>query len=408
MLEAIQANQAKLDFTKCNETQRIKAITAVAQALLDNTDLILHANQKDITEAKNNNLSQAMIDRLLLDEKRINALVASVNDIAHQPQVVGEITEEFTRPDGLKIQRQRIPLGVIGMIFESRPNVVIDCSCLAIKSGNCIVLKGGKEANHSNLILTQIVRNAIKEHIPENVVQLIQSRDEVSELLQQVGLIDVIIPRGGEKLIEHVYNNSKIPVIAHFKGLCHIFVDESADLVTAKKIIINAKTQRPGVCNAMETLLLHKNLKTEFIDDVFRALQDKKTELRICQDTTTSIKDLKEANAEDWDTEYLDNILSVKTVQDIDEAIAHIQAHGSHHTEAILSHDQHNIQKFQTQVDASSIMINASTRFNDGGEYGLGAELGISTTKLHAYGPMGAREMTTQRFLVLGNGHTRN
>jgi len=257
------------------------------------------------------------------------------------------------------------------------------------------------------MVFTQIVREAIREHIPENVVQLIESRDDVSILLQQVGLVDVIIPRGGEKLIEHVYQNSKIPVIAHFKGLCHIFVDDSANYDKATKIIINAKTQRPGVCNAMETLLLHEELPETFIDNVFTQLISKGCELRICPNTKTSIKDLKQATDEDWATEYLDNILSVKTVKDVDEAIFHIGHYGSNHTEAILSANKNNIRKFESQVDASSIMINASTRFNDGGQYGLGAELGISTTKLHAYGPMGAKEMTTQRFVVLGDGHCR-
>jgi glutamate-5-semialdehyde dehydrogenase len=294
------------------------------------------------------------------------------------------------------------------MIFESRPNVVIDCSCLAIKSGNCIVLKGGSEASESNRILADIVRSAIVKHIPKNVVQLIDSREAVAELLNQVGLIDVIIPRGGERLIQYVYDHSKVPVIAHFKGLCHIFVDESADLDSALAIILNAKAQRPGVCNAMETLILHKNLPKEFIDKAIDELLASNIEVRLDSGVDYSKTTLAVASEEDWDTEYLDRILSIKLVGGVDQAIEHIHTYGSHHSEAILSKDQTNIDKFKTEVDASSIMINASTRFNDGGEYGLGAELGISTTKLHAYGPMGAKEMTTTRYLVTGSGHTRN
>ncbi len=407
MREAHNAIKAKQEFIKSDEQKRQRAILAISDLLIKKKDELTQANEQDLIAAKKNNLNAAMIDRLALDESRIESLAQSVKAIANQAPVVGEITESHTRTDGLIIQKQRIPLGVIGMIFESRPNVVIDCSCLAIKSGNCIILKGGKEAQHSNLFLANLVREAIKEFIPEDVVQLIESRDEVSELLKQVGLVDVIIPRGGERLIEYVYHNSQIPVIAHFKGLCHIFVDDTADTQKALEIIVNAKTQRPGVCNAMETLLLHEKLPQEFVDEVFNALLKRQTELRICDKTKTTIQGLKPATEEDWSTEYLANILSVKTLKNIEEAIAHIQQYGSHHTEAILSTDKNNIEKFQTQVDASSVMANASTRFNDGGEYGLGAELGISTTKLHAYGPMGAKEMTTQRYLVTGDGHIR-
>jgi glutamate-5-semialdehyde dehydrogenase len=405
--EAKQAQQAKLDFIKVSEQDRIKAILEIAKALDANKQELIQANQHDILAAKQDQLSKAMIDRLEMNESRINALIDSVKAIANQEQVVGEITQTMTRPDGLIIQKQRIPLGVIGMIFESRPNVVIDCSCLAIKSGNCIILKGGKEAKHSNLYLAKLVQQAISKYIPKLVVQLIESRQNVSQLLDQVGLVDVIIPRGGEKLIEYVYKNSKIPVIAHFKGLCHIYIDADANLEHAINIVINAKTQRPGVCNAVETLLLHKDLPIEFVDQLFNALIAKETELRVCDNTNTSLKNLKSATEDDWETEYLDNILSVKTISNLDEAIKHIQIFGSHHTEAIISNTKDHLEKFQNQVDASSIMLNASTRFNDGGEYNLGAELGISTTKLHAYGPMGAKEMTTERYVVVGDGHIR-
>ncbi|MFT6632092.1 MAG: glutamate-5-semialdehyde dehydrogenase [Bacteriovoracaceae bacterium] len=407
MKEAKLACKAKLDFNKVSEEHRTNALKSIADSLKTNIDQIIKANEKDLFNAKELNVSTALLDRLKLNKERIMEMVSGVLSIASQNQVVGEITETQTREDGLIIEKQRIPLGVIGMIFESRPNVVIDCSCLAIKSGNCIILKGGKEANESNRILTEIVRKAIKEFIPEDVVQLIDSREDVASLLQQVGLVDVIIPRGGEKLINYVYENSKVPVIAHFKGLCHIFIDQSANLDNALKIIINAKTQRPGVCNAMETLLLHKELPQSFRDNLLSELIKKGTEIRVCENTIHSNSKVNVANDIDWDTEYLANILSIKTVENLEMAITHIQSHGTHHSEAIVSNDQESINQFLSQVDASSIMINASTRFNDGSEYGLGAELGISTTKLHAYGPMGAKEMTTLRYLVKGNGHIR-
>jgi glutamate-5-semialdehyde dehydrogenase len=407
MKEAKLACNAKLDFNKVTELDRSNALRSIATGLKDNIPKILEANAKDLVKAKELKLGTALLDRLKLDEERILSIVDGVLNIVDQDQVVGEITETQTRDDGLIIEKQRIPLGVVGMIFESRPNVVIDCSCLAIKSGNCIILKGGKEANESNRIFTQIVRDAIETFIPKNVVQLIDSRDDVANLLNQVGLVDVIIPRGGEKLIEYVYQHSKVPVIAHFKGLCHIFIDESANLDDALKIIINAKTQRPGVCNAMETLLLHKNLPQSFRDELLVKLEERGTDIRVCANTIHTSPKVTSATDLDWETEYLENILSIKTVDDTEMAIKHIQQYGSHHSEAIVSQDEISIKNFQSQVDASSIMINASTRFNDGSEYGLGAELGISTTKLHAYGPMGAKEMTTLRYIVKGNGHIR-
>jgi glutamate-5-semialdehyde dehydrogenase len=408
MKTAIDAKSASVQFAKCSEQNRNDAICEIGVQLSNRSNEILAANKIDIEKAKNENLSSALLDRLLLDKERLAGIISSVAAIAKQSQVVGEITESNTRGDGLIIEKQRIPLGVVGMIFESRPNVVIDCSCLAIKSGNCIVLKGGSEAKESNRVLADIVQDAIQQFIPKDVVQLIDSRAAVAQLLNQVGLIDVIIPRGGEKLIKYVYENSKVPVIAHFKGLCHIFIDESADLESALAIILNAKAQRPGVCNAMETLILHSDLPQAFITKVIDELIANKIEVRADVGIEYAKEPLKTATIQDWETEYLDRILSIKLVNGIDEAINHIHEFGSHHSEAIISSNQKNIDIFKTQVDASSIMINASTRFNDGGEYGLGAELGISTTKLHAYGPMGAREMTTTRYLVTGKGHVRS
>lgn len=408
MQEAINAQKTKNELLKITEEQRNLALKNIAKLLESNINNIIIENKKDLESAREQNLTQALIDRLKLDETRIRGIISSVEAIALQPQVVGEIVESTTRPDGLIINKQRIPIGVIGMIFESRPNVVIDCSCLAIKSGNSIILKGGKEAHHSNLALVKIVKDAIKDILPYNSVQLISTREDVSNLLKQSKYIDVIIPRGGEKLIEYVYENSLIPVIAHFKGLCHIFIDKDYPLNQAIDICLNAKTQRPGVCNAMETLLIHKEYPKQNIINLLENLKQKQTELRLDQELLNIYPGGKLASEQDWATEYLDNILSVKLISSVDEAISHIQKYGSNHTEAILSNSPKNIEKFQNEIDASSIMINASTRFNDGGEYGLGAELGISTTKLHAYGPMGAKEMTTLRFLVKGNGNIRN
>lgn len=405
MIVANKALEAKKELIKKTNELRNQAIESIADHLFKNIEKIVVANQKDLQDAKNKKLSDALVDRLKLDEMRIRQIVESVKNVATQDEVVGVKSLFLKRDDGLEIYKQSIPLGVIGMIFESRPNVVVDSAVLAIKSGNCIILKGGSEAKHSNKILSDIIREAISEIIPQNTIQLIDSRDEVSELLQQVEKVDLIIPRGGENLIKYVHENSKVPVIAHFKGLCHVYLDKDADLKQAKDIVINAKTHRTGVCNAMETLIVHKDIDREFLQSLIFELKRLGTEVRL--DKQYIVSGFDQATQQDWETEYLDNILSVKLVDSIDEAIEHITKYGSQHTEAIVSTNPKAIEQFSLQVDASSIMINASTRFNDGGEFGLGAEIGISTTKLHAYGPMGAKELTTQRYLVIGSGHTR-
>jgi len=387
---------------------RDNAIKKIATLLREQMEEIVNANEKDLTAAKAQGLSDALIDRLKIDIAGVEAMASTAESIADQDEVVGEIISEQIREDGLKIQKQRIPLGVIAMIFESRPNVVIDCSCLSIKSGNAILLKGGKEAAHSNKILCNIVRDAIDGFLPENSVQLVEAREEVSELIKLKDYVDVVIPRGGEKLIEYVYNNAAVPVIAHFKGLCHIYTHYDANLEQAKDIILNAKAQRPGVCNALETLILNKKLPETFVIALVDELKKVGVEVRGDSDLESIVDNINAATEEDFATEYLDMILSIKMVDTVEEAIVHIQKYGSHHTEGILAQDPHVIIKFQAGVDASCVTVNASTRFNDGGELGLGAELGISTTKFHAYGPMGAREMTTTRFLVVGDGHIRS
>ncbi len=389
---------------------RNKMLHSLANNLMERSQEVLEANKKDLSYAEEVNLSSSLKDRLMLDSARIEDMANGVRAIADQDEVVGEFYKEFTNQEGLRVKRQRVPLGVILMIFESRPNVVIDCAALALKSSNAIILKGGKEAKHSNEILGEIIQDTLEGHLPKESVQVLasDSREEVNELLELEQYIDVVIPRGGERLIEHVYKNAKMPVIAHFKGLCHMYLDKDADLDKAMDLVINAKTQRTGVCNAIETLLIHENLPSDFKVKLASELESRGTELRVDDSFMKSTDStLKLANQEDWATEYLDNILSIKTVCSIDEAIDHIDEYGSFHTESIVSESEKAQEEFVSRVDASCVAINASSRFNDGGQLGLGAELGISTTKLHAYGPMGAEQMTTSRYVIVGNGNIR-
>ncbi len=407
---AKQAKIASTDLMKINHKTRKEILDSIANTLDKSREKIIAANQIDIERAKQMNLNKAMLDRLLLDNERIDGMIKGVLEISNQPEVVNDFFDKHINENGLVIQKQRIPLGVILMIFESRPNVVVDCAALAIKSSNAIILKGGKEAKESNEILGSIIQSAIKKFIPKECVQVLASdkRELVDELLTLNDLIDVVIPRGGEKLINHVYNNSKIPVIAHFLGLCHIYIDKDANADKARDIVINAKTQRPGVCNAVETVIIHSDLISS-LPILLERLKEKETEVRLDKNIikTLSLEGYKEATDQDWATEYLDNILSIKLVNSLDEAIAHIQKYGSHHSEAIITESDDAAVAFFQSVDASCVFRNASTRFNDGGQLGLGAELGISTTKVHAYGPMGAKEMTTSRFVVIGDGHIR-
>ncbi len=405
------AKQSSLSLLKIKEADRISALKELAKNIMSKKDFILKENAKDINLAKENNLNSALIDRLILNEDRVEAMAKGVEEIANQPQVVGEVVSSHTNEAGLKISRERIPLGVILMIFESRPNVVIDCAALAIKSGNAIILKGGKEAKYSNEVLGNIVRESIKSYMDINAVQVLASddRSQVQDLLSQKDDIDVVIPRGGEKLIHYVYENAQMPVIAHFLGLCHMYIHEDARPEFIVPLVLNAKTQRTGVCNAIETLILHEKILNDHGSEIIKALLEKNCELRVDDKIMRMLsnENLIPAKDEDWATEYLENILSIKTVSNLDEAIVHIQTYGSNHTECIVSESKEAQDKFRREIDASCIMVNTSTRFNDGGQLGLGAELGISTTKIHAYGPMGAAEMTTLRFVVEGNGQIR-
>ena len=407
---AKKSKEASKKLRGLTHDKRKKILLKLSEELLRRSDEVIEANKKDLAYADAVNLNNALKDRLLLDKGRISDMAAGVKAIAGQAEVVGEFFQEFTNEEGLKVKRQRVPLGVILMIFESRPNVVIDCAALALKSSNAIILKGGKEAKHSNEILGKIIQDSLAGELPIESVQVLasDSREEVNKLLELEQYIDVVIPRGGERLIEHVHKNAKMPVIAHFKGLCHMYIDKHADLDKALKLVINAKTQRTGVCNAIETLLVHRDINDDFKVEVAKRLKQKGTEIRTDKAFSKSAGlDEKLATEEDWATEYLDNIISIKTVKSLDEAIEHIDRFGSFHTECIVSEDEKAQKDFLSRVDASCVAVNASTRFNDGGQLGLGAELGISTTKFHAYGPMGAEQMTTSRYVIVGEGNVR-
>lgn len=389
---ARKAKEASLKLQGLSEEMRLTALDAISKALITHKDEILAENKKDLEEAWKYNLSSAIVDRLTLTDKSILNLSVMCTDVANQKQVVGMIVDSHTRQDGLLIQKQRIPLGVIGMIFESRPNVVVDGAALAIKSGNAIILKGGKEAQYSNRKLFEIINTATHSVLPEGSLNLVETREDVAELLKLNQYIDLMVPRGGSSLINHVKAHATMPVVAHDKGLCHLYVHKDC-AVDAEAVVLNAKVQRPGVCNALETLILHENYPHN--DNILKALKEAGVEIK------------HPASEEDYATEWLDKKISVKFVKTHYEAIEHIKKYTSHHTEAVLAQDPIVIEDFLNSLDASCIAINASTRFNDGGELGLGAELGISTSKLHAYGPMGANEMTTTRFIVTGNGHIR-
>ncbi len=402
---AKSARHSSTQLQSLSEDKRKEALKALALGLKKNGDKILKANALDLSEARSNQLSSALIDRLTLTEKSIAALSEMCLSVAAQDQVVGIIDSESIRPNGLKIKKQRIPLGVIGMIFESRPNVVVDGAALAIKSGNAIILKGGKEAHHSNRVLFEVISEATEKILPSGSIALIETREDVGELLKLHDFIDLMVPRGGSALIKYVRENATMPVVAHDKGLCHLYVHKDADPAMVLPIILNAKTQRPGVCNALESLLLHQDYPGN--KEILTSLIEAGVELRGGLRSQSLEPKVRLATEEDYATEYLDLILSVRIVDDENDAITHIKKFSSHHTESILAKDPNVIEKFLNSLDSSALVVNASTRFNDGGELGLGAELGISTSKLHAYGPMGAREMTTTRFIVEGSGQIR-
>ncbi|HEC99156.1 MAG TPA: glutamate-5-semialdehyde dehydrogenase [Proteobacteria bacterium] len=387
-----------------------KVLLSMAEELVKQTKKIQKANEKDLQAAKKKGLSAAFIDRLTLTDKVIKAMADGLAEVAALPDPVGEVVRMWRRPNGLQVGRMRIPLGVIGMIYESRPNVTVDAAALCLKAGNAILLRGGSEAIHSNLVLAGVLQKSLEKFkIPGEAIQVIPvtDREAVKEMLLLEEYIDLIIPRGGESLIRFVAQNSRIPVLKHYKGVCHIFVDESADIEIARKVCYNAKVQRPGVCNAMETMLVHEKIARDFLPAMAMDFAKARVELRGCPKTRKILPRAVPATEEDWPAEYLDLILAVRVVKDMDEAIKHIARYGSNHTEAIITSDYSRARKFLNDVDSSVVLVNASTRFNDGGQLGLGAEIGISTSKLHAFGPMGLEELTSTNFIVFGDGQVR-
>jgi len=387
-----------------------KTLLEMAETLEKNQDRLIKENRKDLAAGQKAQLSSALMDRLKLTPSVIHGMAEGLREVARLSDPVGEVIKMWKRPNGLVVGRMRIPIGVIGIIYESRPNVTADAAGLCLKSGNSVILRGGSEAFHSNQAIGQILRKVlVRMGLPQEAIQVFPhtEREAVREMLQLEDELDLIIPRGGEELIRFVTNHSKIPVIKHYKGVCHIFVDESADLEMATRICLNAKVQRPGVCNAMETLLVHEKVANRFLPKIAKALRKEGVALRGCPRTRKVLTGLKATSEEDWYEEYLDLILSIKVVNGIEEAVAHIKRYGSLHTEAILTADYQNAQRFLKEVNSSCVLVNASTRFNDGFELGLGAEIGISTSKLHAFGPMGLEELTTTKFIVYGEGQIR-
>ncbi len=409
-LIAEKARQAKYSLRRANSEQKNQVLEKIAQLLLERQEAILSANQKDLEQGKERGLSSALLDRLRLTPERISSMAEGVKELVKLEDPVGKITSIWKRPNGLLVGRMRIPLGVIFMIYEARPNVTIESASLCLKSGNAIILRGGSEAFNSNLALGEIITDALSQlGLDPASVQVVPTTDRkaVDILLTMEDYIDLVIPRGGEQLIRKVVEQSRIPVLKHYKGVCHIFVDREADLNKAREICYNAKVQRPSVCNAMETLLVDEEVAEKFLPEMAKKLESAGVEIRGCEKTCQLIPQAKPAMEQDWYEEYLDLILAVRVVKGMEEAIEHIQKYGSDHTEAIITENYSRAMEFIQRVDSSSVMVNASTRFSDGFQYGLGAEIGISTTRLHAYGPMGLEELTVCKFIVLGDGQIR-
>ncbi|MEM6543580.1 MAG: glutamate-5-semialdehyde dehydrogenase [Pseudomonadota bacterium] len=390
--------------------QRNSALNATAEFLNETRGSLLAANQEDLARAKENQLDDALTDRLALNDVRIDSMIAGLQQVAALPDPVGEISDLRTQASGIRVGKMRVPLGVIGIIYESRPNVTADAAALCLKSGNATILRGGSEALNSNLAIAAAMGRGLREaDLDESCVQVIASRDRgaVGALIAMEDYVDVIIPRGGKGLIERVSKDAKVPVLKHLDGVCHVYVDAAADLPMALSIAVNSKTQRYGTCNTMESLLVHAEVAEAFLPRLATALTDAKVELRGCDRARSLMPDAVAATDEDWTTEYLAPILSVAVVDDLDSAIRHINRNGSAHTDAIVTSDYQSSQRFLREVDSSSVMVNTSTRFADGFEYGLGAEIGISTDKLHVRGPVGLEGLTTQKFIVLGEGQLR-
>jgi glutamate-5-semialdehyde dehydrogenase len=379
----------------------------MSKDILKNKEEILKANEKDLKEAEKNSLPEALVERLKLDEDRILDMANSILEIAKLNEPLGRVLEGWINSDGLRIEKVSIPIGVIGIIYESRPNVTADSAALCIKSGNIAILKGGKEAKHSNSIIAKTLQDSIKKFdLNPNIITLLEDREDVAKLIKQDKFVDLIIPRGGAKLIEYITKNSTVPVVKHDKGLCHIFIDKSANFSEAVKIVKNAKCQRPGVCNALETLLIHEEIAKDILPMVYEELKKEGCEFFGCENAQKIVK-ISSANEDSFHTEYLSKTLNIKIVKDVNEAIYHIQKYGSGHSDSILTYDLTNAELFLNSVDSSVVYLNASTRFTDGGVFGFGAEIGISTNKLHARGPMGINDLCTYKYKIYGSGQIR-
>ena len=403
------AKKAGREISRAETSQKNIALLAIAKAISDNTEFLVQQNQLDVHKGQENGLDAASLDRLTLTPARIAAMIEGLNQVAALPDPVGSITNLSYRPTGIQVGQMRVPLGVIGIVYESRPNVTVDAAALCLKSGNACILRGGSEAIHSNQAIASCVREGLKAaDLPETVVQIVETTDRaaVGELITLKEYVDVIVPRGGKSLIERISQEATIPVIKHLDGICHVYIDDTADIEKAVKIAINAKTHRYGVCNAMETLLVAENIAVKVLPLLAEQYRAKGVELRGCP-KACSLINCERAIEDDWHTEYLAPILSIKIVTNIDEAIEHINHYGSAHTDSIITENYTLARRFLREVDSSSVMVNASTRFADGFEYGLGAEIGISTDKLHARGPVGLEGLTSLKFIVLGDGHIR-
>ncbi len=398
------------------QTSEIKnaILLTMADKINNSQATILAANLKDLQSAKENNLSAAMLDRLLLNPDRIQQMIFALKEVAELDDPIGEKTQPLVRPNGIRVQRMRIPLGVILMIYESRPNVTVEASALCLKSGNAVIMRGGSDAYHSNQALAECWQQALSEHnLPQTVVTVLKStqRQVLETLLTLDQFIDLVIPRGGEGLIRYVVKNSRIPVIQHYKGVCHLYIDKDADLEMGKKLLINGKVSRPGVCNSLETLLVHAEVASEFLTVAAENLSENNVEMRGCEKTieilSNKMQGVKLATDDDFDAEFLALIIAIKVVDCFDDAIDHIEKYSSDHTEVIVTENNTTANDFIQKVNSSVVMVNASSRFSDGGQLGLGAEIGISTSRLHAYGPMGIQALTTQKFVVCGDGQIR-
>ncbi|NKJ23433.1 glutamate-5-semialdehyde dehydrogenase [Dyella sp. SG609] len=409
--QALACRDAALAMAELSTDAKRALLQGMADALLAGTAEVLAANARDMAAAQEKGVQGAMLDRLRLDQERVAKIVAALREVAELPDPVGIVTRRETRPNGIRVERVRVPLGVIAMIYEARPNVTADAAALCLMAGNGVILRGGSEALHSNTAIAQLLRRALASHgVPAAALTLVTDlrREAMVELLQLTDIVDLAIPRGGEGLIRFVAEHARVPVIKHYKGVCHLYVDRAADQPLALDLLVDGKTSRPGVCNALETLLVHRDIAAEFLPRAADALGRRKVELRGCERSRALVPAMKAADETDYAAEYLDLIIAVRIVDDLDAALAHIHRYSSDHTEVIATGDDEAARRFVRGIRSAVVMVNASSRFSDGGELGLGAEIGISTTRLHAYGPMGAEALTVERFVVRGEGQVRH